>query len=664
MDYTAATNLISWVPAQNGWFGWPNDVKDADRIAAMKVGEIIVPKFAQSSVYESDRDQVAYIKAICAYFNDDFEARKAEYEATVQSGAGAVPFVMRVTGAAGLKEDVPGEHPWMTVPTERVSLSHPLSTSEFLRLRVVPLEIAGQFKAVVARGKRVQPLSPGAGQVVLDAGTDAVRGPEVLRTESLVRAATTEEALDLLEAADLSVRAGDRAFLVQPDRIPGLHAALTDGALEFTGTAIEMTPAELGPLLTKAKAANKDFKSQRPKLGADELVSFLDSAEPVRSLEEFAHFHDRYVLLAAKVNEALDIVAAGPVDPAPGPDGDDEDPEEGAEETLIHQVEGLAISAVREALPDGMALDDKVLAEAVTALRAGKHLLLSGPPGTGKSTLAAAICKAVGADYRTATATADWTTVDTIGAYLPDGTGGLTFEEGIILQCLDERAWLVIDEINRADIDKAFGPLFSLLAGAGGAVTETVTLPYRRDGKRIEIGWATTADAATADYAVTRAWRLIGTLNDSDKSSLFTLSFAFLRRFAVIDVGLPETSAYRALIASRLPTAVEAMERGRLETAAIAVATGPIPVGPAIMLDVASFTRRGVTETIAGVPPYEDVVEAFLVALRLYVVPQYEGAGDHDVAGLLAAITTVWPSPPAHAWEALKAALGRVSLAG
>jgi MoxR-like ATPase len=425
-----------------------------------------------------------------------------------------------------------------------------------------------------------------------------------------------------------------------------------------------MVPSELLALFTKAKAVNKDFKSQRPKLGADELVAFLAQGEPVRSLEEFAHFHDRYVLLAAKVNEALDIVAAGPVDPPPpDPDDDAEDPEEGAEETLIHQVEGLAISAVREALPDGMVLDDKVLAEAVTALRAGKHLLLSGPPGTGKSTLAAAICKAVGTDYRTATATADWTTVDTIGAYLPDGHGGLAFEAGLILHCLDECAWLVIDEINRADIDKAFGPLFSLLAGAGGAVTETVTLPYRRDGKRIEIGWAKTADAASADYAVTRSWRLIGTLNDSDKSSLYTLSFAFLRRFAVIDVGLPDASVYRGLIASRLPLTLDAAERDRLEAAAITVATGPIPLGPAIMLDVASFTRRGVTETTAGVPPYDDVVEAFLVALRLYVVPQYEGSSDDDVTRLLSAITTIWPSPPAHAFASLKAALGRVSLA-
>ena len=667
MDYVASTNMISWVPAQNGRFGWPNDSPDGERVAGLKLGEIVVPKFSQDPLYAGDFDQETYVRSICESFGDDFDERRSEYESTVSGGNGAVPFVMRVTGAAELTGEIVKGYPWYVVPIERVALAHPISTWEFLRLRVVPLAIAAQFKAMAAPGRRIQQLGAAVGGRLIEIGASSERGPEGLRSECLVRADTAEAAASRLADAGLPVRAGDRAFLALPDRMPGLVAAAADGVLESKGTAIAMPPADLRDLFTRAKAASPNFTSQRAIHAADELVEFLASDDAVRQIPDFGHFHDRYVLMATKVTEALDRVAAqAAAGPAPGvgaPDGAAEEPEEGAEETMIHQVEALAVSAVRDALPEGMSIDDRILAEAVTALRAGKHLLLSGPPGTGKSTLAAAICRAVGAEFRTATATADWTTVDTIGAYLPDGHGGLRFEEGIVLQCLDEGAWLIIDEINRADIDKAFGPLFSLLAGTGGS-TGTITLPYRRDGQRIEIGWAPTLAAKQTDYAVTRGWRMIGTLNDSDKSSLFTLSFAFLRRFAVIDVGLPREPDYRKLIASRLPANVTAEERELLERAALAVATGPVPLGPAITLDVAEFTRRGITETAAGDTPYDDAVDAFLVALRLYVVPQYEGATSADVQRLLTAIRTVWPTPPADPFSALERALSRGALDG
>lgn len=65
---------------------------------------------------------------------------------------------------------------------------------------------------------------------------------------------------------------------------------------------------------------------------------------------------------------------------------------------------------------------------------------------------------------------------------MPQGNGSLGFEPGIVLRCLEVGDWLLIDELNRADIDKAFGPLFTLLAGTGNA-QETVLLPYKRDAK-------------------------------------------------------------------------------------------------------------------------------------------------------------------------------------
>lgn len=99
----------------------------------------------------------------------------------------------------------------------------------------------------------------------------------------------------------------------------------------------------------------------------------------------------------------------------------------------------------------------------------------------------------------------------------------------------------MIDELNRADIDKAFGQLFSVLS------RDSVELPYERED-RVQIDWV---DADTPDdelaaiatntdrFPVTPAWRLIATINTFDKTSLYDLSFAFMRRFSFIHVGVP-----------------------------------------------------------------------------------------------------------------------------
>ena len=79
-------------------------------------------------------------------------------------------------------------------------------------------------------------------------------------------------------------------------------------------------------------------------------------------------------------------------------------------------------------------------------------------------------------------------------------------------------------------MDKAFGPLFTLLAGSGsGHPKEGVLLPFMGvDGKPAEMTWAKTRADGAGPYTLTPAWRLIGTLNVSDKRTLFQPSFAFL----------------------------------------------------------------------------------------------------------------------------------------
>ncbi len=142
------------------------------------------------------------------------------------------------------------------------------------------------------------------------------------------------------------------------------------------------------------------------------------------------------------------------------------------------------------------------------------------------------------------TATSDWTAHEVIGGYMPDGLGGIRFEPGIVLQHFDKT--LIIDEFNRADIDRAFGPLFSTLSG------QPVMLPYREvpadaSSHRVEImpvaRPAGANDVPLHEYAPGPGWRLICTLNTYDKASLFQMSYALSRRFGWIYVGAPSDLA-------------------------------------------------------------------------------------------------------------------------
>ncbi|WP_254837867.1 AAA family ATPase [Natronomonas marina] len=188
---------------------------------------------------------------------------------------------------------------------------------------------------------------------------------------------------------------------------------------------------------------------------------------------------------------------------------------------------------------------DAMMEEIEEALLNDQHLILIGPPGSGKTKLAQTIAGEVNNrdGYALVTATADWSTFDTVGGYQPDREAQLDFIPGVFLSRFQRsdaapaNEWLIVDEINRANIDKAFGSFFSALSG------DDVTTAFKSsDGNEIEILGSGDADQIIrpSRYYIPKTWRLIATMNTHDKMSLYDMSYAFMRRFAFIHVGAPD----------------------------------------------------------------------------------------------------------------------------
>ena len=214
-----------------------------------------------------------------------------------------------------------------------------------------------------------------------------------------------------------------------------------------------------------------------------------------------------------------------------------------AETAVVRKAMKVEYAVDYEELSKYYSTTKDTINQTVTHLKSGRNIMLYGDPGTGKTALANLLLTQIcgvneGKDgssipnYTIVTANAEWSNFEVIGGISPDDSGGYYFKEGYVSDAakLCEKSmqedgrphYLVIDEFNRANIDEAFGKLFTVFE--------------YRDKQAL----LTAKETAGAPFMMPPEFRIIGTMNTQDKNTLFNVGHALMRRFAFVEIGLPQ----------------------------------------------------------------------------------------------------------------------------
>jgi AAA domain (dynein-related subfamily) len=288
------------------------------------------------------------------------------------------------------------------------------------------------------------------------------------------------------------------------------------------------------------------------------------------------------------------------------------------------------------AAPEIVVIEERTRRMLRLALRSYSAVLLVGPPGTGKGLLLREMVREIRESpaafgfARTeipepilSTPDESWTAFELLGGLAPKPDGALEYAPGLVLDAIREDRWLILDETNRGDMDKIFGPLLTWLADEEVQVGKTKP---GDEGLAVRLGWVDApsssvtpaagiagatelASGESVRYLAGREWRLLGTYNPQDAQRVFRFGQALSRRFVTVPIPAVSEANFAVLldsVAPDLPEQARFCIRGLYGAHMQSERTA---LGPAVFMRMPRYVRNGLPSE-ASVPKVSESEEA------------------------------------------------------
>ncbi|MGU3645175.1 AAA family ATPase [Microbacterium sp. C23T] len=308
------------------------------------------------------------------------------------------------------------------------------------------------------------------------------------------------------------------------------------------------------------------------------------------------------------------------------------EPEQAAPES------GATSALSLHSVPARLVIDDRTLRMVRTSIASRAATMLVGPPGTGKTQLLEEVVREVAQapasfgmsmahDRKIVTPDESWTTRDLLGGETVDDKGRIRFAIGHLLEAVSRDEWLVLDEANRADMDRIFGGALTWLSGQSVSLGRVSADP---NAGEISLGWTDSArsevtqlEELTVDaplepvgFLAGTEWRLLGTYNALDAVRVFRFGQALGRRFAHVPIAPPDARGFETALAAELSQLPEE-RRSEVNTRVLTLyaahrANQGTALGPALFLGIPQYVAAGIALGQGTVA--ELVAEAYLTS--------------------------------------------------